>query len=121
VEKYFCVECALKCDSFLRLGADAKEQCLLVRPEKPRMSLAEAKAQSIISWTKQSQERCRMLKKLAARYGRVALVALVFAFVAGIVAGPLLQKAGLRPSVTASQDQPAPELFRAKIIPVSGG
>jgi len=60
------------------------------------------------------------LKNLTAQYGRVALVALVFAFVAGIIAGPLLQKVELRPSVAASQDQPAPELMHARIIPVSG-
>lgn len=62
------------------------------------------------------------LKDLAALYGRVALVVLAFAFVAGIIAGPVLQKAGLRSSVTTAQDQaPLPELIRAKTAPVSGG
>jgi hypothetical protein len=62
-----------------------------------------------------------VLKDLVALLGRVALVMLVFAFIAGIVAGPLLQRAGLRPSVTAAQDSGGPELIRAKAIPVRGG
>ncbi|KLK91812.1 hypothetical protein AA309_18270 [Microvirga vignae] len=62
------------------------------------------------------------LKDLATLYGRVALVVLAFAFVAGIIAGPVLQKAGLRSSVTAAQDHvPAPEPIRAKTAPASGG
>lgn len=62
------------------------------------------------------------LKDLAALYGRVALVMLAFAFVAGIIAGPVLQKMGLRSSVTAAQDHaPVPELIRAKTGPVPGG
>ena len=61
-----------------------------------------------------------VLKDLIALMGRVALVMLVFAFIAGIIAGPLLQKAGLRPSVTAAQDPAVPELIRAKATPVRG-
>lgn len=62
------------------------------------------------------------LKDLAALYGRVALVVLAFAFVAGIIAGPVLQKAGLRSSVTAAKDHaPVPELIRTKAVPASGG
>lgn len=49
------------------------------------------------------------LKDLAALYGRVALVMVVFAFIAGIVAAPLLSRTSIRPSVTAAQDG-APEL-----------
>jgi hypothetical protein len=60
-------------------------------------------------------------KDLAALYGRVALVVLAFAFVAGIIAGPLLQKAGLRQSVTAAQDQPVLDLIRVKATPAPGG
>jgi hypothetical protein len=44
------------------------------------------------------------LKDLAALYGRVALIMVVFAFVAGIIAGPVFQKAGLRSSMTVVQD-----------------
>jgi len=59
-------------------------------------------------------------KDVAALYGRVALVVLAFAFIAGIVVGPLVQKAG-RPSVTAAQDQPVPELIRVRDTPAPGG
>lgn len=60
-------------------------------------------------------------KDLATLYGRVALVVLVFSFVAAIIAGPLLQKAGLGRSVATAQDFPAPELIRVKVTPVSAG
>ncbi len=60
-------------------------------------------------------------KDLAALYGRIALIVLVFVFVAGIVAGPLLHGAGSRPSVTALQEQSPPELIRARMIAVSDG
>jgi len=61
-----------------------------------------------------------VLKDLVALMGRVALVMLVFAFIAGIIAGPLLQKVGLRPSVTAAQDPAMPGLIRVKSTPVPG-
>jgi hypothetical protein len=62
------------------------------------------------------------LKDLAALYGRVALIVVVFAFVAGIIAGPVLQKVGLRSAVTAAQDQaPVPELIRTKAVTAAGG
>lgn len=59
------------------------------------------------------------LKDLAALYGRVALVMLAFAFVAGIVAGPLLPSAGIRASVAVAEDPiqdhwAAPELIRTR-------
>jgi len=61
-----------------------------------------------------------LLKDLAARYGHIALIVLAFGFVAGIVAGPLLQKAGLRGSVTAAQDQPMPGLLDVKVTAAPG-
>jgi len=60
-------------------------------------------------------------KDLATLYGRVALVVLAFAFVAAIIAGPLLQKAGLGRSVTAAQEHPAPEMIRLKATPAVEG
>ncbi|WP_134499127.1 hypothetical protein [Microvirga pakistanensis] len=60
-------------------------------------------------------------KDMATLYGRVALVVFAFAFVAAIIAGPLLQKAGFGPSVTAAQDVPIPELVRVKATAASGG
>lgn len=60
-------------------------------------------------------------KELVALCGRIALVVLVFAFVAGIIVGPLLPKSGLSHSVTAAQDRPASELIRVKATPGSGG
>ncbi|MCG7391498.1 hypothetical protein MHY87_01065 [Microvirga sp. ACRRW] len=59
-------------------------------------------------------------KDLAALYGRVALVMLVFAFVAGIVAGPLVYKAGVQQSANAVQDQPTQELIRGRMTAFSG-
>jgi hypothetical protein len=62
------------------------------------------------------------LKDLAALYGRVALIMVVFAFIAGIIAGPVFRKAGLRSSVTAVQDQaPMPELIRTKAVTAAEG
>ena len=60
-------------------------------------------------------------KELVALCGRIALVMLAFAFVAGIVAGPLLSKPGFSRSITAAQDRPAPELTPVKATPGSGG
>jgi len=63
-----------------------------------------------------------MLKDLAALYGRIALIVVVFAFVAGIIAGPVLQKAGFRSSVTVARDQaPVPELIRTRAVTGAGG
>lgn len=54
-------------------------------------------------------------KDLAGLYGRVALVMVVFAFIAGIVAAPLLSKTSIRPSLTAAQDGPSePQLIKVK-------
>lgn len=62
------------------------------------------------------------LKDLAALYGRVALIVIAFAFIAGIIAGPMLQKAGLRSSATAAQDRsPLPELIRTNAALASSG
>lgn len=60
-------------------------------------------------------------KELVALCGRVALVMIAFAFVAGIIAGPLLPKPRFPQSITAAQDQPASELIRVKSTPASGG
>ncbi|HZH12312.1 MAG TPA: hypothetical protein VEZ24_18325 [Microvirga sp.] len=54
-------------------------------------------------------------KDLAAFYGRVALVMVVFGFIAAIVAAPLLSTTSVRPSLTAAQDSaPSLELIRVK-------
>lgn len=61
------------------------------------------------------------LKDLAALYGRVALILVVFAFVAGIIVGPLVQNGGFNHSVTAAQERmPAPDLTRSKSLPAPG-
>jgi hypothetical protein len=47
---------------------------------------------------------------------------IVFAFVAGIIAGPLLTKGGSSASVADAQNHaPAQDLIRAKAQPVAGG
>lgn len=61
------------------------------------------------------------LKDIAALYGRIALVIAVFAFVAGIIAAPLLSRTSNPPSLTAVRDgMPAPQLIRVKSIPPAG-
>lgn len=63
-----------------------------------------------------------VLKDLAVLYGRVALIMIVFAFVAGIVAAPLLSNADMGPSLAAAQDHaPSPQLIRVKSTSPSGG
>jgi len=55
------------------------------------------------------------LKDHAALYGRIALVAFVFAFVAGIVAAPLLSKSGTqRPLTTAQENASNPQIIKVK-------
>ncbi|WP_243373483.1 hypothetical protein [Microvirga solisilvae] len=62
------------------------------------------------------------LKNFAVVYGRVALIVVAFAFVAGIVASPLLSKSSLRPSLAVSQDDmPAPQVIRVKSASSTGG
>jgi hypothetical protein len=55
------------------------------------------------------------LKDSVALYGRLALVTIVFIFIAGIVAAPLLPKTSIRPSLTAAQGEgPMPQVIRLK-------
>lgn len=55
------------------------------------------------------------LKDHAALYGRVALVVFVFAFVAGIVAAPLLSEGGARkPLTTAQESASSPQVLKVK-------
>lgn len=61
------------------------------------------------------------LKDLAALYGRLAFIVVVFAFVAGIIAGPLLPKSGLRSSDALAQEHgPAAKMIRAKTPSAAG-
>ncbi|SCY72972.1 hypothetical protein SAMN02927923_02170 [Microvirga guangxiensis] len=58
-------------------------------------------------------------REWAALYGRVALVVLAFAFVAAIVAGPLLKGEGAQHSVAVLRPQPEHELIRTKMTSTS--
>jgi hypothetical protein len=54
------------------------------------------------------------LKDLAALYGRVCLIVAAFALVAGIIAGPIVQKILFPQSASYARDGSVPSLYPVK-------
>jgi hypothetical protein len=78
-------------------------------PLFPVELLAEEMSAPKILHTKQSEDTHMARRDLVALYGRLGLIVAAFAFVAGIVAGPLLQKLWA-PALTVTEHQEDPSL-----------